>query len=181
MARARAAVAARPAVLVRKPVVRAVSRTAPITLRQATAADAGVIHALIVDHLAEGHLLPRERAEIVEHAHRFIVATQGTQVVACAELAPLSGAVAEVRSFVVSRGARSLGVGTRLVDALYARAREAGFGTLCAFTHSPGYFVRLGFAIVPHQWLPEKISTDCVGCRHFQQCGQYAVSRSVHG
>lgn len=165
----------------RRPAARPVSRTAPVTLRQATVADAHIIHGLIVDHLAEGHLLPRERAEIGEHVHRFIVATQGTRVIACAELAPLSSAVAEVRSFVVSRDARNLGLGTRLVDALYSRAQDAGFATLCAFTHSPGYFVRLGFAIVPHQWLPEKIATDCVGCRHFQRCGQYAVSRTVNG
>jgi N-acetylglutamate synthase-like GNAT family acetyltransferase len=156
-----------------------VARTQPIVLREATAAEAPVIHALIQAHLAEGHLLPRQLGEIVAHADRFVVAVQGQSVVACAELAPLSRTVAEVRSFVVSRQARSRGAGRRLIDALFARAQAAGFDKLCAFTHSPGYFVHLGFSIVPHLWLPEKIAADCRTCPQFRQCGQYAVMRSI--
>ncbi len=163
----------------RAPARTPVHRARPIALREATAADAAIVHALIEEHLAEGHLLPRDRAEIAVHAHRFVVAVQGGVVVACAELAPLSRSVAEVRSFVVSRDARSLGIGQRLVDALVTRAQTAGYDKLCAFTHSPGYFVHLGFSIVPHAWLPEKIATDCHNCRHFRQCGQYAVVRAL--
>ena len=149
-----------------------------LVLRTADVHEGAAIHELIVEHLTEGHLLPRELGEIVVHAHRFIVAVQGDDVLACAELAPLSRSVAEVRSLVVSRQARSLGVGRRLIDELLRRASVAGFDKLCAFTHSPGYFVHLGFSIVPHAWLPEKIVTDCHACRHFRVCGQYAVVRS---
>ena len=56
-----------------------------------------------------------------------------------------------------------------------ARAHWAS-STLCAFTHQPSHFVRLGFTIVPHMWVPEKIAHDCVGCAQFRQCGQYAVT-----
>jgi N-acetylglutamate synthase-like GNAT family acetyltransferase len=158
---------------------RFVSPGDPISLRNATAAEAEPIHALIVEHLAEGHLLPRELGEITVHAHRFVVAVQNDQVLACAELAPLSRTVSEVRSFVVSREARSLGVGHRIIDELARRAEVAGFDKLCAFTHAPGFFVHLGFSIVPHVWLPEKIVTDCHSCAHFRQCGQYAVVRGL--
>jgi N-acetylglutamate synthase-like GNAT family acetyltransferase len=150
-----------------------------IAIRTATAADAGAIDELIDGHLAEGHLLPRELGEIVAHADRFVVVIHDDDVVACAELAPLSRSVAEVRSMVVSREARSRGVGRRIVDELILRASAAGFEKLCAFTHSPGYFVHLGFSIVPHAWMPEKIATDCHACRHFRRCGQYAVVRSL--
>jgi N-acetylglutamate synthase-like GNAT family acetyltransferase len=152
---------------------------APITLRTATSDDADAMHDLIDEHLAEGHLLPREFGEIRVHAHRFVVAVQDDDVLACAELAPLSRSVAEVRSFVVSREARSRGVGRGLVNELVRRATTAGFEKLCAFTHSPGYFVHLGFSIVPHAWLPEKIVTDCHACSQFRHCGQYAVVRTL--
>jgi len=152
---------------------------APITLRSATANDADAIHELIDEHLAEGHLLARDFEEICLHAHRFVVAVQDDEVFACAELAPLSRSVAEVRSFVVSREARSRGVGRRIVDELVRRATLAGFDKLCAFTHSPSYFVHLGFSIVPHAWVPEKIATDCKSCSQFRRCGQYAVVRSL--
>ena len=121
-----------------------------ITLRTATIEDAPAIDDLIDDHLAEGRLLPRELGEIRVHAHRFVVAVHDGDVVACAELAPLSRTVAEVRSMVVSRQARSLGVGRRIVEELVARAAVAGFEKLCAFAHTPAYFVHLGFSIVPH-------------------------------
>jgi N-acetylglutamate synthase-like GNAT family acetyltransferase len=148
---------------------------ADVMLRSATAAEAPAVHALILDHLEEGHLLPRELPEIVSRVSRFVVAMHEEEVLACAELAPLSSTVAEVRSLVVRRNARSLGLGRTIVDELVARAGRAGFHKLCAFTHSPAYFVHMGFSIVPHVWLPEKIDTDCKRCVHFRQCGQYAV------
>jgi N-acetylglutamate synthase-like GNAT family acetyltransferase len=150
-----------------------------VALRTATAADARAIHVLIVDHLEEGHLLPRELDEITVRADRFVVAVHERRVIACAELAPLSRTVAEVRSLVVGRDARRLGLGKRIVDELLARAAAAGFHKLCAFTHSPGYFVHMEFSIVPHVWLPEKILTDCHACPHFRNCGQYAVERTL--
>ena len=153
---------------------------AGVLLRGACTEDAHAIHALIVDHQAEGRLLPREFVEIGTHAHRFVVAEQDGHVVACAELAPLSRSVAEVRSLVVSADARSLGVGSQILDELMARARAAGFEKLCAFTHAPAYFVQRGFSIVPHVWLPEKIVTDCHRCPVFRHCGQYALVQSIH-
>ena len=160
----------------RRPVVAALARSSgPLTLRQATPADARAIHDVIARHLDEGHLLPRRLDEVSAHVHRFVAAVDDGEIVGCADLAPLSRTVAEVRSLAVGIPARSSGTGRRLVDALVARAVQAGFERLCAFTHAPSYFVQLGFSIVPHEWLPEKISTDCGTCAQFRRCGQYAV------
>jgi amino-acid N-acetyltransferase len=144
-------------------------------LRTARSSEAAQIHTLIQEHLEEGRLLPRSLEELTVHAPRFVVAVDGTRVVACAELAPLSGQVAEVRSLVVHRDARHEGLGRRLIDELVRRARIDGFDTLCAFTHGPGYFVRMGFSIVPHHWVREKIQVDCQRCPLFRTCGQHAV------
>jgi N-acetylglutamate synthase-like GNAT family acetyltransferase len=150
-----------------------------IDVRAACASDAPAIHGLIVEHLAEGRLLPRDRDEIAMHAHRFVIAMSGGRVVACAELAPLSRHVAEIRSLVVHRDARGLGLSTQLVSELVDLATTGGFERLCAFTHAPSFFVRRDFSIVPHVWLPEKIVTDCHACPHFRHCGQYAVVREL--
>src|SRR6187402_2903877 len=95
--------------------------TPSTTLRAAVTADAPALHALIAAHLEEGRLLPRTLSELADHAHRFVVAIQGETIVGCAELAPLSPAVAEVRSLVVSREARQSGLGQRIVDELGRR------------------------------------------------------------
>lgn len=152
-----------------------VEPTAAVVLRAATAADAAAIYELIDEYRGEGHLLPRALDEIRVHAHRFVVAAAAEAVIGCADLAPLSRTVAEVRSLIVATAARHAGVGCRLLDDLVRRASAAGFDKLCAFTHAPAYFVELGFSIVPHVWLPEKIQADCRSCEQFRVCGQYAV------
>jgi amino-acid N-acetyltransferase len=151
------------------------TRRSRITLRTAEIADAPKIHALISANLVEGHLLPRTLPELTSHAERFVVAVRGRRIVGCAELAPLSPQVAEVRSLAVDASARHNGVGTMLVEELRHRARREGYDKLCAFTHAPGYFISMGFSIVPHLWLAEKVFTDCVKCPLFQRCGQYAM------
>jgi amino-acid N-acetyltransferase len=151
------------------------SRRTRITVREATAADARKLHALILSNQEEGHLLPRTSDEVSEHAPRFLVAQRGRTLLGCAELAPLSAGVAEVRSLAVDRAARGLGVGTMLVEEVRRRARRDGFEKLCAFTHAPSFFVQMGFSIVPHLWLTEKVFTDCVRCPMFRRCGQVAV------
>lgn len=146
-----------------------------LVMRPATALDAASIHALIASHLEEGHLLPRSMSELEQHATRFVVAEQRGKIKACAELAPLSSTTAEVRSLVVAGNIRRVGLAARLIDELRERANAGGFDTLCAFTHDPRFFVRQGFSIVPHVWVPEKIATDCVGCPLFRKCEQYAM------
>ena len=146
-----------------------------LALRTADASDARKLHALIQANLEEGHLLPRTLDELTVHAGRFVVAVRSRRIVGCAELAPLSPQVAEVRSLAVDGRARGSRIGVTIVDELRRRARRDGFEKLCAFTHAPGYFIHMGFSIVPHLWLTEKIFTDCVKCPHFRQCGQYAM------
>ena len=146
-----------------------------LEVRPAVTADAPLIHALIVRYQQAGHLLPRSPGDIATNASRFVVVIRNGSGLACAELAPLSRSVAEVRSLVVDETARGLGVGRKVIDRLRRRARAGHYRTLCAFTHDPRFFVRLGFSIVPHFWLPEKVSADCWSCALFQKCGQYAM------
>ena len=146
-----------------------------LVVRQATMDDAEAIHELVKSHLDEGHLLPRQLSELRAHAERFVVCDVAGQITACAELAPLSATVAEVRSLVVSRDFRRVGLAQRMLAELRTRARTLGFDTITAFTHDARFFVRQGFSIVPHVWVPEKIAIDCVGCPLFRHCDQYAM------
>jgi len=144
-------------------------------LRSATSADAAAIHDLISAHLDEGHLLPRDLDDVGRHANRFVVCDVAGTIKACAELAPLSAAVAEVRSLVVARDFRRVGLAARLVGEMTTRARAAGFETLTAFTNDPRFFIRQNFSIVPHVWVPEKITSTCLTCPLFRRCTQYAM------
>ncbi len=146
-----------------------------IVLRPAGPADAKAMHALIATNVAEGHLLPRSFDEVRVRAHRFVVATQRRKIVGCAELAALSPRLAEVRSLAVHVSVRHQRIGTQLVTELRRRAQAAGYDQLCVMTHAPEYFANLGFSIVPHLWVQEKVFTDCVHCPKFRTCGQFAM------
>jgi amino-acid N-acetyltransferase len=150
-------------------------RRGRLTIKRAQPAQAEALHTLITANLEEGHLLPRSLDEIRVHAERFTIVTRGRKVVGCAELAPLSPHVAEVRSLAVDVTERENGIGTMLVEDLRRRAHEDGYDKLSAFTHAPGYFSQMGFSIVPHLWVAEKVFTDCVKCPMFRRCGQYAM------
>lgn len=150
------------------------------TVRNANRTEAAALYSLIESHRVEGHLLPRPLAELEVHADRFIVIEEAGEIVACAELMKLSSQVAEVRSLVVDRHHRGGGVASELMSALVNAAREAAYLSLCAFTHSPAFFVRQGFSIVPHTWLPEKIQANCIGCALFRNCDQYAMLLPLH-
>lgn len=152
-----------------------ICRRAPL-LRTATRSDARRIHDLIQLNQQAGHLLPRQLGELIAHSDRFVVAVDGRgSIVGCAELAPLSRSLAEIRSLVVGEKRRGQGLGRRLVDELRVRAKAAGYDDLCVFAHQPAYFVHMGFSIVPHTWLPEKISADCRSCALFRRCEQFAM------
>jgi len=152
------------------------SRTHPPAIRSAVRGDAKRIHELITRHVREGHLLPRQLSELTTHVDRFVVAVDGRgSIVGCGELAPLSHSLAEIRSLVVADRRRGKGIGRRIVDELRRRAQALGYDDICVFAHVPAYFARMGFSIVPHTWLPEKISVDCRSCALFRQCGQFAM------
>ena len=151
------------------------SEDSPVVVRPAEPDEAADLFRLISDNLETGHLLPRPLGEVVLHVPRFLVASDHTGVVGCAELARLGPNLAEVRSLVVADHYRGRGLGTRLLNAMMEMARASRYSRLCAFAYNPRPFVRLGFSIVPHPWLPEKISTDCHRCVWFRRCAQYAV------
>lgn len=148
---------------------------APV-LRTALRSDAKKIHELVQRNQQAGHLLPRQLSELTSRIDRFVVCVDGRgSIVACGELAQLSSSVAEIRSLVVAEKRRGQGLGRRIVNELSARARAAGYDDLCVFAHEPAYFAHMGFSIVPHTWLPEKIMADCRTCPLFRRCGQYAM------
>jgi N-acetylglutamate synthase-like GNAT family acetyltransferase len=145
-------------------------------LRTAVRGDARKIHELIQRNQQAGHLLPRELSELTSRIDRFVVAVDGRgSIVACGELAPLSSSLAEIRSLVVSEKRRGQGTGHRIVDELKLRARAGGYDDLCVFAHEPAFFAHMGFSIVPHTWLPEKIMADCRICPLFRRCEQFAM------
>ena len=155
--------------------LKTVAKNSAVLIRNATSFDVDAIYQLITENLVDGHLLPRPLNEIKSHVPNFFVATISNELVGCGELTALSERFAEIRSLVVAVQHRGVGVGQGLLGDLLRKARDQGFPEVCAFTHEARPFLKAGFSIVPHTWVPEKISTDCHRCEWFRRCHQFAV------
>lgn len=121
---------------------------ASVRVRRATRDDWPAIAALLASHG-----LPLDGAE--DHLAHFIVADDGTRLAGVGGL-EVYGASALLRSLAV--GERGRGLGTRLVDALVADARDAGVSEVVLLTTTAAaFFARFGFTRVTREDVPEAL------------------------
>ena len=148
--------------------------------------DVAAVHRLIAENTEVGHLLPRSVADVERTCgplRRRGKRRGGGRLrgAGAAQRRRGGSAIARRRRTRIAASASAAAWSTRSPSVAGAR----GFATLCAFTHEPSHFVRMGFTIVPHIWVPEKIAHDCTSCALFRRCGQYAVTlplaRRRHG
>jgi DNA-binding MarR family transcriptional regulator/GNAT superfamily N-acetyltransferase len=79
--------------------------------------------------------LPVDPAEVTPPRGVFLVARLGGEPVGCCCLRVKSATLGEIKRMWVHEGARGLGVGRRLLDAIETQAREFGLATLRLDTH----------------------------------------------
>ena len=114
-------------------------------VRHAHAHDAAAIRRLIDLYVADGTLLPRTESFIAAHAEHFLVAEEDGHVVGCVHLDEYAPSLAELRSLAVATSMKGKGIGSALVSATEALARERGCATLFAVSNDEAYFNRFGF------------------------------------
>ena len=143
---------------------RAGSRCAP-----AMPSDAQKLHALIAANIEEGHLLPRTLDEMTRHAdavRRRRARAEDRRLRGAGAAQPAGRRSAIARRRRAARGQRRRRDARRRAAPRRAarRLREA------VRVHARARLLhRMGFSIVPHLWLPEKIFTDCVKCPQFRR------------
>jgi amino-acid N-acetyltransferase len=116
-----------------------------VRVRHAHAHDAAAIRRLIDLYVADGTLLPRAESFIAAHAEHFLVAEEDGHVVGCVHLDEYAPSLAELRSLAVETSMKGKGIGSALVSATEALARERGCATLFAVSNDEAYFNRFGF------------------------------------
>jgi amino-acid N-acetyltransferase len=121
------------------------------TVRQANAEDWDSVSALLVesglpvDDLDAGNL------------DGFLVAESGSQIVGLIGLQQI-GCIGLLRSLVVAKSARRLGLGGALVSALESASKSAGVTALWLLTiDADQFFVRHGFRVISRDSAPQSI------------------------
>jgi amino-acid N-acetyltransferase len=116
-----------------------------ISYRQATPADADMIHAILRPYVANRKLFARTEAEVVELTrHGFIAEANGRPVgFVAAEV--YSRKLAEVQCLAVRSEYQGRGIGQELVARCVQRARELGVVEVMAISSSEDFLKRCGF------------------------------------
>ena len=146
-----------------------------IVLSRATIAHVEPIMELVNGLAADGVMLPRSPASIVEKLRDFVVAYVDGEFAGCGALAVIWTDIAEIRSIAVDPRFQKFGIGRDIALRLIDDAEELGIARVMAFTYVTGFFEKLGFGVVEHSSLPHKVFTDCLNCPKFHKCDEIAV------
>ncbi|MBM4026446.1 MAG: N-acetyltransferase [Planctomycetes bacterium] len=150
-----------------------------MNVRNARISDAKVICSLINYYAEHDKMLFRALAEIYENLQTFLVAEQDGRTIGCCALEVIWSDLAEIKSLAIQAENRGKGVGTALVSAALEQARALGVPRVFALTLEPGFFERVGFAVVRKEDLPMKVWSDCAKCPKQTECDETAVIRTL--
>lgn len=123
---------------------------AGLRIRQAVAADAGVIHALLRPYVMQSLLLARTEAEIIELSRHGFVAeipaeNDKQQIIGFSAVEIYSPKISELQCLAVHHQHQGTGVGKALVTACVDRARELGIMEVMAISSSEDFLKTCGF------------------------------------
>lgn len=144
-------------------------------LRKAQINDIKEIWKLLTFFAGRGDMLSRSLSELYESVRDFYIIEEEGRLIGAAALHIVWEDLAEVRSVAVAEDAERKGVGTQLVNACLAEAKQLGLKRIFCLTYKPDFFARFGFRIVDKTELPHKVWGDCIKCVKFPGCDEIAM------
>ena len=144
-------------------------------IRKAQIADVKNIQKLLMTFANRGDMLSRSLSELYESLRDFYVVEDDGVLLGAAALHVVWEDLAEVRSVAVTEDAGRKGIGSRLVQACIAEAREIGLKRIFCLTYKPDFFAKHGFRLVDKAELPHKVWGDCIKCPKFPDCDENAM------
>lgn len=148
-------------------------------IRKATVNDIPAIKGIIDIYAKQEMMLPRSLSDLYEFTRSFHVCEIDGQVIGCCALQVSWEDMAEVMSFAVKQEYREKGIGTELVKACLAEARDLGVNTIFTLTYAVPFFEKHGFEIVDKQMLPHKVWSGCIKCPKFPNCDEVAMMKHI--
>lgn len=116
-----------------------------LIIRPAGTRDVKVIRELIDLYALQRRLLTKETVTLYESVQEFTVAEFEGRVVGCGALHVMWEDLAEVRTLAVREEFRGKGVGKRMLEEIFERARKIGVKRLFCLTFETDFFARHGF------------------------------------
>ena len=144
-------------------------------IRKAQIKDVKDIQKLLTSYASRGDMLSRSLSELYESLRDFYVCEGDGKLMGTAALHIVWDDLAEVRSVAVAEDAARKGIGSLLVQACIAEARQIGLNRIFCLTYKPDFFGKHGFRLVDKSELPHKVWGDCIKCVKFPDCDENAM------
>ncbi len=144
-------------------------------IRKAQIKDVKDIQKLLTSYASRGDMLSRSLSELYESLRDFYVCEEDGKLLGTAALHIVWDDLAEVRSVEVAEDVGRKGIGSQLVQACIAEAREIGLKRIFCLTYKPEFFGKHGFRLVDKSELPHKVWGDCIKCVKFPDCDENAM------
>ncbi len=144
-------------------------------LRKARISDVKNIQKLLTFYANRGEMLSRSLSELYESVRDFYVVEEGGRLIGACALHIMWDDLAELRSVAVAEDSCRKGIGSQLVSACLAEAREIGLKRVFCLTYKPEFFGKFAFRIVDKSDLPQKVWKDCINCVKFPDCDEIAM------
>ena len=149
-----------------------------LRIRSARVSDAPAICELVNYYAERGCMLHRSLESVYEALREFHVAEdEKANIVGCVALDVFWADLAEIKSLAVAPAWRGRGVGSRLMHAALADAKNLGLRKVFALTYEKEFFAKHGFEIVERSSLPEKVWRECLACPKADACDEIAMIR----
>jgi amino-acid N-acetyltransferase len=131
---------------------------------------------IVKDDVLNGTILYRSDDEIATNIRSYTIALKNEKVVGYGALHIHSKNLAEIRSLIIEKSHRALGIGGEIVKMLLKEAKCLDLKDVFCLTFKKEFFERLGFSEIPKESLPEqKIWADCIKCKHFPVCNEVSL------
>ncbi len=148
-------------------------------IRDARLDDVPAIRQLICQHAELDRMLFRSLSDLYESLRDFKVCLRDEQVVGCVALDIVWSDLAELRSLAVDIDHQGQGIGSEMVRAVVAEARELRLNKVFTLTLEGEFFLKQDFVQVPMDSLPMKVWSDCVACPKQDHCDEIALAVEI--
>jgi len=148
--------------------------------KKATLLDIDDMQRLVKPEVEKGIILHRSDDEIATNIRSYTIAKDGKKLVGFSALHIFSKKLAEIRSIIIDKEYRGLGIGKNIIARLIKEGKELGVESIFALTYEREFFEKIGFFEIEKDKLPEqKIWADCVKCKLFPICNEIAFIKHI--
>jgi len=144
-------------------------------IRKAKLSDVEEMYMLVNKYAEKGLMLSRPRSMLYEFLRDFIVVEEDKQIVGVGALHIMWNDLAEIRALAVEEDYTGQGIGRQIVENLLQEAAEINIPSVFTLTYQPGFFAKLGFAVVAKEGMPQKFWRDCINCSKFPNCDEICL------